>query len=129
MDIKEILEEAQLAVEMITEELSGVHIPTDEMELCKKGILPEHWYATKQYLMSAGNRITTMLIKIDKWKDVLDDVPQGDVFYRRHMEDMSTALRELQKEIYECANFIRDKTRKPLVMPEKKWYLKREGEE
>jgi hypothetical protein len=129
MDMKDILEEAQLAVEMISEELADIFLPTDEMEMCKRGVLPENHYLVKKQLSSASNRIRQLIIKVDKWKDALDKVEHGELFFKRHMVDMKSALRGLQQDIFTCTNFIRDQTRRPLVIPEKKWYLKREGEE
>jgi len=127
MDDEEILEEAKLTAEIVAEKLANIHLPSKEIDLCKEGVLPDDTWTVMQDLRYASNRMSNIIIEIDEWKDVLSNVEHGELFFKRHMLALITAVRSLQTEVNEARRFIRDKTRVPLKI-DKPWYLVREGE-
>ena len=128
-ELEDLLEEAQLATEMIVEEMSHIFIPTNEIELCKAGKLPENYYQVKTQLTRASTSIMGIIIKVDKWKDILDGVEKGEFFFKRHMLALLEALRGMMADVDEARRFIREKTRGPLKMSKVPWYLQRDEPE
>lgn len=119
MNTEEILEEAKLAAEMIAEELSQLNLPLEAIKICKSGNIPSQYkFTIKNELDYTSRKIAKLIIKVNGWKDTLDSVEHGELFFKRHMVNLMKALRSIRKDVDEARTAIRDSERRILKIPE-----------
>ena len=129
MDDEEILAEAMYFAEGVAEILEGIHLPTKEIELCKSGIVPPDTWRLRNQLITVNRQLTAIVVKIDEWKETFPyaQVERGELLFKRHMESLITAIREIRSDVNEARNFLRSRERTPLI-DDRPDYVKRNNE-